>query len=106
ERQQVQKERFVVPGPSVPQEAPLGSPAVTEGRAAVQGPLPVGAPVERLGQRHQLALLRVLGGEVAGCREGTGQQESRIDRGELAAPGSASGAHVEKVIVEATMAGG
>ena len=106
EAEQVQQQPLVVAGPAVRDEAGLRSPAVGDRRAAVQRPLPVGPAVELVGQAADLGLLLGVRVEVGGAGEHPGEQEGRVDRGELALPDPASALHVQEVVVEALVAGG
>ena len=74
--------------------------------SAVPGPLPVGAPIQLVGQCSNFALgLRVLV-KIGSRSQHAGQQESRIDRGQLTLPDTLPGCHVKKVVVKAFVAGG
>ncbi len=72
---------------------------------AVQRPLPVRATVELVGQAADLGLLLGLRVEIGSAGEHPGEQKGRVDRGQLALPDTATGLHVEEVVVEAPVAG-
>src|ERR1700674_1102174 len=75
------------------------------GYATVLDPVPVDTAVELLRERSHFSLrCRVLV-EVRAGREGTCEQDRRIARRQLASPGVSAGVHVEKVIVNASVAG-
>ena len=101
----VEQQSFVVALPAVRKEPALRRPAVRHRYATVPGPVPVDAAVEVLRERSHLSLESGVLVEVGGGREGTCEQDRRIDRRQLAPPGAAAGFHVEKVIVEASVAG-
>src|SRR5690606_2119396 len=69
-------------------------------------PCPVAAAVEGVGEGPDLRLHRPLPVEVAGGREGAGEEERGVDGGQLAATGPPAGPHVEEVVVEAAVARG
>jgi hypothetical protein len=90
----------------VAQEAALGLPAVADRAVAVAHPGPVDALLQHPGERADLGLVGRVVVEVAGRGQHAGDQERRVDAGELALPGARAGAHVEEVEVEAAMARG
>ena len=53
--EQVEKQRLVIALPAIRQKAALRLPTVRDRRPAVLGPLPVGAPVQLVGQRADFA---------------------------------------------------
>ncbi len=104
--QHVQQQRLVVAFPAVAQEAAFGRPAVRDRAAPVLSPLPIRTAVQRVGQGAQFLFVGTAGVEVHRRRERAGQQEGGVDGGQLALPGAAPAAHVEKVVVEALVSGG
>ena len=106
EAEDVQQHRLVVALPAIWQEAAFRLPPERDGAVVDLRPAPVGAPVQRVGQRADFFLLAVAAVEVAGGGQGARQQEGGVDRRQLALPCAAAGLHVEEVIVEAAVAGG
>ena len=87
-------------------EAGLRFPAVRDRRATIQGPLPVGPAVQRLGQSPDFGLLFRVPVEVGGASEHPGEKERRVDSREFALPNPASALHVQEVVIEAFVPGG
>jgi hypothetical protein len=79
---------------------------VGERRTAVARPVPVGPAVEFVGQAADLGLVLRVGVEVGGAGEHAGEQERRVERGQLAVPDAAAGVDVEEVVEEALVPGG
>ena len=90
--------------PPVAEEAALRRPPHRDGRAAVEGPVPLGPLVERRGALAELPLVRAVAVEVAGGEEGAGQEDRRVDGRELALPRPAPLVHVQEVVVEPAVA--
>jgi len=78
---------------------------VGDRRSAVARPWPIGAAVERVGQRADLLLVFTVLIEKTRGGEHAGEEETGIDRGHFALAGAPSGGHIEKVIVEAVVPG-
>jgi hypothetical protein len=74
-------------------------------RAAVARPVPVDAPVERVGERADLALAGVGPVEVLLAGERAGQEQRRVDGRELDALEAQAGGGDEEVVEEPLMAG-
>ncbi len=91
--------------PAVGKESRLRLPSHRDRLPSIQRPLPVDAPVERVGQPANIRLRRSLAIEVSAAGERPGEQEGRVDRRQLAIPGATARVHVQKVIVEALVAG-
>jgi hypothetical protein len=87
------------------EEAGPGLIAMRERRLAVLRPPPIGTQVQLVRQGPDQVFVLSVAIEVGGGGQCAGQQESRVDGGELAPPGPSSGLHVEKVIVKAFVAG-
>ena len=83
ERQQIENHRFVVAFPAVGQKAGVGfrSPAVAEGEAALQHPVPLDALVKHRRERADLGLVVGRTVEVLGSGECAGNKERRVDAG-------------------------
>ena len=103
--QDVQQQRLVVAFPAVLEEAAFGLPAVRDGRAAVLRPLPIGTAIERVGEGADLMLVGRIRVKVHPCRQRARQQKRAVYRRQFALPGAPAGLHVEKMIVEALVAG-
>ena len=69
-------------------------------RFAVLGPSPIDARVQPIRKVPDLALGRSVSVEVLRGREHAAQQQSGVDRGQLALPGAPARLHIEKMIVE------
>src|SRR5262249_8735983 len=81
-------------------KAALRSPTLAHGALFIQGPTPVNAAVESLGQSPDLLLLLRIVIEVDANRENACQEQRRVESGQLAPPGAPPGLHVKEVIVE------
>ena len=68
--------------------------------------MPIGAAIERVAEGADFALVGCIGVEIDPRRQRAGQQEGAIHCRQLALPGAPAGLHVEKMIVEAVVAGG
>ena len=106
EPEDVQQQAFVIALPAVLDEAGLRPPAVRERGTTIARPVPVGAAVQPVGQVPDLALVAGVTVEERAHRQGTGEQERRVDRGQLAVPHATTGLDVEEVVEEALVAGG
>ena len=100
EPEDVKQQRLVITFPAVFDKSAFRAPAMGDGVAVVLRPLPVRAPVKRVGEGPDLQLLLCLRVKIAAGRQGSRQQESAVHRRQLAMPGAPSGLHVEKVIVK------
>src|SRR5207247_1064061 len=77
ERQDVEDHRLVVATPVVAEEPPLRAvrvPSQGDERYAGSGPLPIGAPVDRVGEPTDFGLDRIRGVEVRLAGEDSGEQ--------------------------------
>jgi hypothetical protein len=101
EAEDVDEQGLVVAPPAVRDEAILGAPAMGERRPTVQGPAPVGSPVELVGQPSYLCLLPAVTVEVGRTGEHARAEEGRVDGRQLTVPHAPTGLHVEEMIVEA-----
>src|SRR5664280_3355986 len=105
ESQDVQHKSLVVPLPPPLEESAFGLPPVRDCRTSVLGPRPVSAAIERVGKGADLLFLGRSRAKVrAGCQR-TREQDGAVHGRQLALPGAPAGLHVEKVIVEAVVAG-
>ena len=78
--QDVQQQRLVVAFPSVVEESTFGLPAVRNRCTLVLCPLPIGAPIKRVGKGADLLLVNVVRVEINPRRQRTRQQKSTINR--------------------------
>ena len=106
ERKHVEQQRFVVTLPTILEKAAFGFPAVCQRCALVLGPVPVGAAIERVGERADLLLVGRIRVEILRRRQHSGQQKSAVYGRQLALPGTPPGPHVEKMIIKTLIAGG
>ena len=106
ESEDIQQQAFVITLPTVLDEPVLRPPAMRQGRSAITGPIPIGPTVERIGQVSDLDLVWGVAVEIRADRQGTGEQECRVDGGKLALPNAATGFDVEEVVEEAFVTGG
>src|SRR5687768_2088654 len=105
EAEHVQHQRFAVTLPAIRQKSTLGHPGMGYGYAAVLGPLPVHAKVELLGEFAYLSLRRTWAVEIRGGGESTDDKDRRVNRRQLAHPGTAPRIYIEKVVVEPAVPG-
>ena len=106
QRDEVGDHRLVVAAPVVGEVAAFRVPAVSDGRRADLRPAPVGPGVQRIHERAQFRFLRRLLIKIGLAEERPGQEQSRVDGGQLDVPESQPGFGVEEVVVEAVEAGG
>ncbi len=78
EAKNVKDGRLIVTFPSVVEETALGFPSLAQRLAAVLGPLPIDAAMQRLGHRADFGF-RPIAIEVAPGRQDAGKQQSRVD---------------------------
>jgi len=81
-------------------------PAHADRRRPRFGPFPVHTEVDRIGERADLLLGAVAAVVVRLREENAGEQQGRVDRGQLDRLKAPAGAHVQEVIEEAAIAGG
>src|SRR6185437_9556214 len=105
QRQGIQQQRLAVTLPAVMQIAAFGFPALPDGALAVLRPAPVDPSVQLVGQLAQFGLGRRVGGEIGGRGEHAGDQHGAVDHRQLRLPHPRAGADIEKVVVEALVAG-
>jgi hypothetical protein len=101
--QNIEQSRLVVAFPAMLQKPELRGPTVGDGFCSVLRPLPIGAAIERVGQGANFGLgfgvrIKKLRGGQRPC-----QEESGIDRRQLAAPGAPASLHIQKVVIEAAI---
>src|SRR4029453_790485 len=101
ESEDIEQQAFVITLVAVLDEPVLRPPSMRQGRAAITGPIPVGPTVERIGQVSDLDLVGGVAVEISGDRQGTGEQECRVDGGKLAFPNAATGFDVQEMVEEA-----
>src|SRR5438477_303589 len=92
--------RLVVTVPVEAREPPFRRPGERDRWRARLGPGPVHSPVDLLGQRSDLDLLRIIAVEVRLAKEHPGEQQRGVDGGDLALIGARAAAHVDEVIEE------
>ena len=105
QREQVEKKRLVVADPAPRQEAFLRLPTVGQAQLICTHPVPVDALEERRGEHADLPLDGVIGVEVSGGAEGACQQTASVDTRQLRLQRALSCFHIQKVVVEAAIAG-
>ena len=110
EREHIEQHAFVVAAPAADVEPAcvliggrLGAPSHVDERFAVARPAPVGAPIQRVGQRAHLAVSRVVTVKVLATCQRAGEQQRRVDRRKFDAIEPAARFHVEKVVEEAVV---
>ena len=74
-------------------------------KRAVLRPSPIGAGVERLGERSDLLFLFRFPIEIHAGGEKAGQEKGCVDGGQFRARRAATGLHIEKVIIKTPIAG-
>ena len=77
-----------------------------EGRSAITSPVPIGPTVKRVGQVSDFDFVGGVAIEIGADRQGAGEQECRVDGGQLAVPDAATGLDVEEMVEEALVTGG
>ncbi len=107
EGEDVEDHRLVVADPGAEGVEPgLRLPAHADPRARGAEPLPVGAEIDRVGERPHLHVERILRREVLPRVEDPGEEERRVDARELAAPRAERGVHGQEVVEEPLVADG
>src|SRR4030095_4430208 len=97
----IQEQAFVITLPAVLNEPALRPPAVREGRSSITGPIPIGPAVKRVSQLSDLDLLAGVAIKISTDRQCAGEQECRVDGGNLALPNAATGFDVQEMVEEA-----
>ena len=112
EREHIEQHAFVVAAPTADVEPAcvliggrVGAPSHVDEHVAVARPAPIGAPIQRVGQRAHLAVSRVVTVKVLATRQRAGQQQRGVDRRKFNAIEPAARFHVEKVVEEAVVTG-
>src|SRR4029453_17400341 len=101
ESEDIQEQAFVITLPAVLNEPALRPPAVREGRSSITGPIPIGPAVKRVSQLSDLDLLAGVAIKISTDRQCAGEQECRVDGGNLALPNAATGFDVQEMVEEA-----
>src|SRR5271156_1415543 len=100
ERKHVQQQPFVITFPTIREEPAFGIPAVRQRRPLVLRPAPIRASIKRIGNGANFLLIGGARIEIRGRRQHTREQESTVDRRQLALPDASSGLHVKKMIIK------
>ena len=101
----IEQQRLIVAFPAVLEEAAFGLPAVRDRCALILRPLPIDAAIERIGEGADFMLVGGVRTKIRSRRQRTCQQKGAIYCRQFALPGAPAGPHVEKMIVEALVAG-
>ena len=105
ESQDIQHQRLVVAFPAPFQESAFGFPPVRDRSATILRPSPVSAAIERVGKGAYFLFLGRIRVKIRARRQRTGEQNGAVHRRQFALPGAPAGLHVEKMIIEAVVAG-
>src|SRR5664280_653115 len=106
EPQDIQHEGLVVALPPPFQESAFRLPSLTDRSAAVLRPGPVSAAIERVGEEADFLFRRRVRVEICARSQRAGKEYGAVHGREFTSPRSPTGLHVEKVVVEAVVAGG
>ena len=105
QRQDVEDHGLVVAAPLPEAAEPRHRlPSHEDRRVQVPHEVPVGALIDGVRQRADPGLDAVGAGEVLPGVQDAGEQQRRVDRGQLRVPRAQPGGHVEEVVIEALVA--
>src|ERR1035437_8867281 len=105
ESQDIQHKRLVVTLPPPFQKSAFGLPPVRDRSAPVLRPRPVSTTIERVGKGSYFPVVSRIRVKIRARSQSTGEQNGAVHSRQFALPRASPGVHVEKMIIEAVVAG-